>query len=226
MAGALLMGRSHGLQRIQLLLKSLGRIETMMIDVWPDGSLRGFCDHRETETEDLKTPGQIRVMRSNEGEQPYTGVLPLIEGGIAKQLESYLSQSEQIQASVTMWIDPLTGQGGAFMVEPLPQCPPKRLARLIHAVEGFEVVLPEERTHAFIASWINGGAGAIETASSELRYECRCSKESLIDIMRKFSSSDRDHLFSNQPSTEVHCDYCANVYQISVEDLLSSETSS
>ena len=52
---------------------------------------------------------------------------------------------------------------------PLPDCPPERLATLVAALEGLEVVPLWERTPDFLGLWINQGAGA-EILGHEFHY--------------------------------------------------------
>lgn len=227
MATLLLLGRSDFLQRVQLMIKSSGRIKNLITDAWPDGSIRGFCDAGSPQASlPLELPGSIQVMRSQPSGEPYMGLLPLVEGGIDKQLEAYFQQSEQIQTSVHLWCDPLTGLGGALKVEPLPLCPPTRLARLIQALEGLEVVPFEERTTEFLAAWINQGEGYQLLTSTDVRYACRCNRDDLVRIMRGFSSEEKQHLFETQDHTEVRCDYCAEVFIIRASDLTTEEVNS
>jgi len=222
MATLLLLGRSDFLQRVQFMVKSSGHIKNLMADAWPDGSIRGFCDLGSSqEASSLELPGSIQVMRSQPSGEPYRGLLPLVEGGLDKQLEAYFQQSEQIETSVHLWCDPLTGLGGALKVEPLPLCPTERLSRLIQALEGLDVVPFEERTTEFLATWINQGEGCQLLTSSDIRYACRCNRNDLVRIMKGFSPEEKQHLFDVQDHTEVRCDYCSEVFIIRPSDLTS-----
>jgi molecular chaperone Hsp33 len=227
MATLLLLGRSDFLQRVQLMIKSSGGIRRIIGDAWPDGSLRGFCDLGSPEAPTpFESPGTIQVMRSQPSGEPYQGLLPLVEGDLGKQLEAYFQQSEQIQASVHLWCDPLTGLGGALKVEPLPLCPPSRLGRLIQALEGLDVVPFEERTTEFLMSWINQGEGGRLLTSTSAHYACRCNRDELVRILRGFSQDEKEHLFATQNSTEIRCDYCAEVYMIRASELMTPEVTS
>jgi molecular chaperone Hsp33 len=161
----------------------------------------------------------MQVMRSNPDGQPYIGNLPLVEGGVTTQIEAYLLQSEQIQASVTLWCDPATGEAGGLMVEPLPACPPERLARLVQAIEGLDVVPFWERTPDFVIQWINQGEGAEIYAASQLTYRCRCNRETLLATLAAFPEEQKVHIFDAGDPVEVRCDYCGQTYAIHRADL-------
>ena len=113
-------------------LKGSGRAKAVVADSWPDGTIRGVLDVSEKRDGPwVQPPGILQVMRSNPDGKPYIGNSELVEGGVATQVEAYLLLSEQVQASLTLWCDPATGEAGGLMVEPLPHCPTERLARLI-----------------------------------------------------------------------------------------------
>lgn len=126
------------------MIKSSGGITRLIGDVWPDGSLGGFCDLGSPEAPTpFEPPGTIQVIRSQPSGEPYQGLLPLVEGDLGKQWEAYFQQSEQIQASVHLWCDPLTGIGAALSRTSSSR-PPSRLAQLIRAPEGLDVVPLEQ----------------------------------------------------------------------------------
>ncbi len=223
-SAALLQSRTLFAERLQLLLKGGGRARAVVADSWPDGTLRGVLDLGAPEAEAWITgPGVFQVMRSSATGQPYIGHLPLVAGGIQTQIEHYLQQSEQVQASVTLWCDPGTGEAGGLLVEPLPDCPPERLARLVQAIEGLEVVPLWERTPDFLAAWVAQGLGTELQATSELYYRCRCSREALLATLRTFPEDQKVDLFREPGPVEVRCDYCGAMYPVSREDFLGEE---
>jgi molecular chaperone Hsp33 len=192
----LLQARTFFSERLQLLLKGAGRARAVVADAWPEGDIRGVLDPspRVTEGPWLQPPGTLTVMRSSRAGQPYQGTLELVEGALSTQVEAYLLQSEQVQASITLWCDPGSGQAGGLLVEPLPDCPGDRLRRLIDAVEGLEVVPLWERTPEFLAAWVNGGPGAEILGTTGMRYFCRCSRESLLAALAGFGKDRAEEL--------------------------------
>ena len=193
----------------------------MVADSWPDGTIRGVLDlSARAEGPWVQAPGTLQVMRSNVEGQPYNGHLELVEGDVSRQVEAYLLLSEQVQASITLWSDPATGEAGGLMVEPMPDCPPERLARLVQAIEGLDVVPNWERTPDFLMTWINQGDGVEDLAISDLHYRCRCNLGSLLGTMRGFPLEQKRDLFTDGDTVEVRCDYCGMVYVLSRADLL------
>jgi molecular chaperone Hsp33 len=223
-ATALLQGRTAFAERLQLLIKGSGRAKAVVADSWPDGTIRGVLDMGPAEAPSwIAAPGVLQVMRSNAAGQPYIGNLELVEGGIQVQVEHYLLNSEQIQASLTLWCDPGTGEAGGLLVEPLPDCPPDRLARLVQAIEGLEVVPFWERTAEFLATWVSQGEGMEDLAAADLFYRCRCTRESLLETLRRFPVEQKVDLFKDDGPLEVRCDYCGTLYPITREDLSAGE---
>lgn len=226
-AAALLQSRTLFAERLQLLVKGVGRAKAVVADSWPDGTIRGVLDVREEAgaADDatvpwITGPGVLQVMRSNPSGRPYIGNLALVEGGIQTQLEYYLLHSEQVQASLTLWCDPGTGEAGGLLVEPLPNCPPERLVRLVQAIEGLAVVPLWERTADFLANWVAQGEGTELQSAAELYYRCRCTREALLATLRTFPQAQKEDLFRAPGPVEVRCDYCGSLYPVTREDLL------
>jgi len=223
-AALLLQSRTFFSERLQLLLKTAGRAKSVVADAWPDGGIRGMLDTWPGEPEPaepwLKPPGLLQVMRSNPAGQPYVGKLEMVEGPLQAQIEAYLLQSEQVQASMTLWCDPGSGESGGLLVEPMPACSPERMAILVAAIEGLEVVPLWERTPAFLATWVNQGEGAEVLARVETRYRCRCDRASLVATLTGFGRERVEELFRAGAPLEVRCDYCGKVYTLGPEELL------
>lgn len=223
MAGTLLLqSRSIFVERLQLLVRGVGRARALVSDSWPDGMIRGMLDLAEGVSEGpwLKAPGLLQVMRSGLKGEPYIGNLPLVEGGVSAQLEAYLQQSEQIQASITLWCDPSSGEAGGLLVEPLPACPPERMLSLVEALEGLEVVPNWERDPDFLIRWVNQGEGATELSAHAIEYRCRCGKAGLLEALGSFPRGKQEELFAEGSPAEVRCDYCSTVYWIHREEVL------
>lgn len=223
LAGTLLLqSRTLFGERLQLLVRGAGRARAVVSDSWPDGMIRGVLDEAEGPPDRpwLAAPGLLQVMRSGPKGEPYIGKLPLVDGGIGNQIEAYLQQSEQIQASLTLWCDPATGEAGGLLVEPLPQCPPERMRRLVDALEGLEVVPFWERDPEFLIRWVNQGEGATPLSAHEIEYRCRCSKEGLLAALAGFSREKMEEVFAAGSPAEVRCDYCGQSYAIHREEVL------
>jgi molecular chaperone Hsp33 len=220
-ATQLLQSRNFFAERMQLLLKTSGAAKAVVSDSWPDGGVRGMLDLDDGKAGKpwVEAPGLLQVMRSNPGGTPYIGGLELVEGPLETQIEAYLQQSEQINASVSLWCDPSTGEGGGLLVEPLPGCPDERMEQLIAALEGLEVVPLWERTPDFLVGWVNRGEGAEILSRTQVEYVCRCGRESLVATLNGFGDERVAELFQAGSPMEVRCDYCGKVYSIAREDL-------
>ena len=224
-ATLLLQSRTFFSERLQLMLGGSGRAKVMVADSWPEGDIRGVLDVSEGPADGpwVQGPGFLKVMRSNPKGRPYIGTLELVEGTIQAQVEAYLLQSEQSQASVTLWCDPSTGEAGALFVEPMPDCPRERLEQLVHAIDGLEVVPNREREPEFLCRWINHGDGTAILSSTEVHYRCRCRKGALIGILEGFDGAKLDELFLGKDPVEVRCEYCGKTYLIGRSELPQQE---
>ena len=220
-ATALLNSRTLFLERLQVLVKGSGRARAVVGDCWPDGTLRGVLDlGPRPHGAWVEGPGTLEVMRSDPGGAPYIGTLALAEGPVQTQVEAYLLESEQVQASLSLWCDPATGRAGGLLVEPLPDCPPERLERLVQVIEGLEVLQDHEKEPGFLAEWVNGGPGAEILAGADLTYRCRCSRDSLLGTLSAFPEGQKRDIFQDLAQVEVRCDYCSKVYLLARAEVL------
>jgi molecular chaperone Hsp33 len=220
-AALLLQSRTFFAERLQLMVKGSGRAKALVADSWPEGDIRGVLDVSEEKQAGpwVQGPGFLTVMRSNPKGRPYIGTLELVEGPIQAQIEAYLLQSEQTQASIQLWCDSGTGEAGALFVEPLPECPRARLRQLVQAVEGLEVVPYWERTPDFLCRWLNQGDGTDILSTIESHYHCRCHQGALIEILKGFEPAKLDEIFQGGLPAEVRCDFCGKTYLISRSEL-------
>lgn len=220
-AAALLQSRTLLEERLQLMLRSSGGAKTIVADCWPDGSIRGILDLSTKEATQpwIQAPGLLQVMRSNPKGQPYIGNLELVEGPIHTQIETYLQQSEQIQASLTLWCSPETGEGGGLLAEPLPNCSSERMRKLVDGLEGLEVVPFWERDPEFLIRWINLGEGAEIQSSVDLHYRCRCSKATILAALTSVPWSQIEALFPTAGPIEICCDYCGLRYLVTKDEV-------
>jgi len=220
-ATLLLQSRSLFAERMQILLRGAGRARAVVADSWPDGLVRGMLDEAEgLQGPWVASPGIFQVMRSGATGEPYIGKLPLVEGGVSRQAEAYLQHSEQIQASLSVWCDPSTGEAGGLLAEPLPQCPPERLGRLVEALEGLEVVPAWERDPEFLIRWVNQGEGATLLSTHGIDYRCRCGKDALLAVLGGFPEERLQELFAAGIPAEVRCDYCGKAFSIHREEVV------
>jgi len=80
-----------------------------------------------------------------------------------------------------------------------------------------------ERTAEFLASWVTQGEGTEEMAAADLFYRCRCTREALVETLRRFPEEQKADLFKDEEPLEVRCDYCSKLYPITREDLLTGK---
>jgi molecular chaperone Hsp33 len=226
-ATVLLNSRALFLERLQLFIKGSGRARTVVSDCWPDGTIRGFLDlSGRADGPWIEAPGSLRAMRSSASGRPLIGTLALADGPLQAQVEAYLLQSEKTQASLTLWCDPSTGLAGGLLVEPLPECPPSRLRRLVQAIECLEVLQDHERVPAFLVDWVNGGEGSEILGNVDLVYRCRCTRTNLLGTLLGFPESRRRDLFDSNSKGNIRCDYCGTTYLLDRREILPEEEAS
>jgi redox-regulated HSP33 family molecular chaperone len=80
-----------------------------------------------------------------------------------------------------------------------------------------------ERTPEFLAAWVSQGEGTEDLAATDLFYRCRCTREALLETLRRFPEAQKAELFTEGEPLEVRCDYCGTLYPITRGDLLPGQ---
>jgi molecular chaperone Hsp33 len=156
-------------------------------------------------------------------QQPYQGIVPLHQEGLAQALESYMNNSEQLPTRLWLACD---GEHAAGLLlqklpaasEGLPQAVEdewERISALAATVTPEELLKthPERLLHQLF--WQEQprllGQQAVE-------FFCPCSREKVGRMLRTLGPEEVQEILSEQSSVEVHCDFCNTPYRFDAVD--------
>lgn len=174
--------------------------------------------------------GTITLTRYLQNGESFTGHAELADGEIATDITNYLYMSEQTPSSVALGV--LVGKdgkvlaAGGYFIQAMPGCDEEVLEKLGNnvAVTPYVTQLLElGYTPEKIIEVLARGLEFDIKESMPVKFSCGCSKDKILNMLAALSQDDIDYL-TEQPDTEVHCQYCNKVYHFSSEELKQLKT--
>jgi molecular chaperone Hsp33 len=166
--------------------------------------------------------GNLAVTRLRPGLlRPYTGVVPLVSGGIAKDLALYLTESEQTPSAVGLGV--LHDGAGTidvacgFVVQALPGASEESLARAernVGALGGPAELLRSGVTLHGLAQRLLDGLGARILDERTPVFHCGCNAERALRASALLGRAELDSAIAEGEPLDVHCDFCGERYAI------------
>lgn len=174
--------------------------------------------------------GTITLTRYLQNGESFTGHAELADGEIATDITNYLYMSEQTPSSVALGVlvdkDGKVLAAGGYFIQAMPGCDEEVLEKLGNnvAVTPYVTQLLElGYTPEKIIEVLARGLEFDIKESMPVKFSCACSKDKILNMLATLSQDDIDYL-TEQPDTEVHCQYCNKVYHFSSEELKQLKT--
>lgn len=174
--------------------------------------------------------GTITLTRYLQNGESFTGHAELADGEIATDITNYLYMSEQTPSSVALGVlvdkDGKVLAAGGYFIQAMPGCDEEVLEKLGNnvAVTPYVTQLLElGYTPEKIIEVLARGLEFDIKESMPVKFSCGCSKDKILNMLAALSQDDIDYL-TEQPDTEVHCQYCNKVYHFSSEELNQLKT--
>ena len=174
--------------------------------------------------------GTITLTRYLLNGESFTGHAELADGEIATDITNYLYMSEQTPSSVALGVlvdkDGKVLAAGGYFIQAMPGCDEEVLEKLGNnvAVTPYVTQLLElGYTPEKIIEVLARGLEFDIKESMPVKFSCACSKDKILNMLAALSQDDIDYL-TEQPDTEVHCQYCNKVYHFSSEELKQLKT--
>lgn len=174
--------------------------------------------------------GTITLTRYLQNGESFTGHAELADGEIATDITNYLYMSEQTPSSVALGVlvdkDGKVLAAGGYFIQAMPGCDEEVLEKLGNnvAVTPYVTQLLElGYTPEKIIEVLARGLEFDIKESMPVKFSCGCSKDKILNMLAALRQDDIDYL-TEQPDTEVHCQYCNKVYHFSSEELKQLKT--
>lgn len=174
--------------------------------------------------------GTITLTRYLQNGESFTGHAELADGEIATDITNYLYMSEQTPSSVALGVlvdkDGKVLAAGGYFIQAMPGCDEEVLEKLGNNVSVTPYVtqlLELGYTPEKIIEVLARGLEFDIKGSMPVKFSCGCSKDKILNMLAALSQDDIDYL-TEQPDTEVHCQYCNKVYHFTSEELKQLKT--
>jgi len=232
-AGLLLASLAKDRARVNLQLECDGPLRGLLVDADPDGNVRGYVrapqvhfpgDPAAGARAALGGSGFLSVMRDLGGGQFYRGQVALEARELARDLERYFLDSEQVATALDLAVVPRgdepLGDVAGLLVQRLPDGDGEALA----------AVRDRLRAGAFRAAIARGagaqdaiaevaGAGFELLADLEIAYRCGCSMERARVAVSALGKDGLLDVLEKEGEAVVTCEFCQERYVVSRAEL-------
>ena len=171
-------------------------------------------------------PGVLTVVRQRPGEAPYTGVVQIVYGTIARDLTRYLAESEQQNTALALGVHEDAAEGVAaaagYLVHALPGASEEETRRAEENVRAnahpSELVARGCGAHE-LARRLLDGLGEREPVASPVRFRCNCDADRVSAAVRLLGEEEIALPARRGEALEVRCEFCAEQYRLAPEAL-------
>mgnify|MGYP001041559393 CR=1 FL=1 len=190
----------------------------------------------------LSGSGNLTVTLETEDlSQRYQGIVPLESDSLAKCLETYFAQSEQLPTR--LWLQTEENGVSGMLLQRLPAETVTAGAKggSTRSKATAEEIEDAWRRAQLMADTLRPGELRTLTdqqilqrvfseddirmfESSRVYFSCRCSRERVIGMLRALGPEELRSILAERGSVEVRCDFCNRAYQfdaVDIEHLLS-----
>ncbi len=170
--------------------------------------------------------GFIEVSRAAEGEDPYTGTVPLASGEIGDDFTYYLAQSEQIPSAVGVSVfvnnDNSIGAAGGYLIQVLPDATDDAINKVIERIKEIPMIselLLDNQTPEDILELIFGKGKLHFLQTVPVEFYCNCSKYKFGRDLEGMPVPQLETMLKEDKGIDVTCNFCGNKYHFGEDEL-------
>ena len=192
------------------------------------GLMRGMIYSDALETAPDTITGKLRLLKFlPSSKMPYQSIIELDQVGMNEVINLVLSRSYQVNSRI--FVSDESDQ--SFMLNQLPLTEKEQRADLDQRFEQYAGPLNDlmkkglTDKETLITEMAKVGFRFL--AGKPVEFKCGCSKEQMIENVKRFAASSEEVVFlPGQDTIEVICEYCKTAYLISRKDIESSPSDS
>lgn len=234
--GALLLASNgKGGETVQIQFRGEGPLRGVVALADDRGRARGYVVqprahpprvNGELDVHSAIGPGVLTVVRQRPGQPPYTGVVQIVYGTIARDLTHYLAESEQSNTAVGLGVQEAHDGGviaaAGYLVHALPGASEDETRRAEANVRAnahpSELVASGCDAHD-LARRLLDGLGEREPVESDVAFRCNCDDDRVSAAVRLLGESEIALAVERGEALEVRCEFCAQDYRLPPEAL-------
>jgi molecular chaperone Hsp33 len=165
------------------------------------------------------------------GDQPYQGVVPLGDVSVAQAVESYMTQSEQIETR--LWLASSDISCGGVLLQqvaatggtlPTEEIDPEGFASLVmiaQTVKAEELLALDASDTATRLFW-EDNPKVMDTLHPS--FSCRCSRDSVARMVKSLGKEEAESILAERGRIEVRCEFCGSNYlfdKVDIEEMFA-----
>jgi molecular chaperone Hsp33 len=238
-AAALLGASLNGRERLTLQLVGDGPIGSVTADAWSTGehaigarayARNGHADvplnaRGKFDVARVVGAGKLQVTKTYEVGQPYSSIVPLVSGEVGDDVAAYLANSEQIPSVVALGVladpDGIRAAGGVI-AQVMPGADDATVAALERNAAAMLPVTTQIVQGAGPEALLRAVAGELDVKPFDeyaVGFDCRCTREKVETALLGLGKDELAKIAREQPQTEATCDFCAQRYVLTADDV-------
>lgn len=231
MGTLLLASEAQDGERVQVRIRGDGPLGAILVTASSDGDVRGYVARPDVvlppvgdrfDVAGAVGAGTLAVERNHPSwKQPYSGIVPLVSGEIARDFAHYLLESEQKRSAVALGVqlgpECEVAAAGGYLVQALPGASAEALAvieRRVQALLQPSALLREGASAEGLLDRLVGGLGAAPVARLEPRFHCPCDERRVLAALTLLGPDELRDIVTRRETVEVRCAFCAEVRRI------------
>lgn len=203
-----------------------GELGTMQVDLQQPGALRGYftgTGEADSVEASFGRGGLLSVLSQQPDGTFSQGQVALAARTVDADMEAYLRGSEQVASVLRVLVDVTPGDAPTAVTGILVQTLPggdKVALRTMASQALLDRSLPAHLSvDDLMARGLPGLPPVTWMFEAPLVWECGCSRERIEAGIRLLGRAELTEMVDEQESTEVSCDFCAEGYHFSPEDI-------
>jgi molecular chaperone Hsp33 len=170
------------------------------------------------ESSNLYGEGRLTITIDNQGEERYQGIVSLTGGSLARAIENYFKQSEQLQTH--LWLAADEQQAVGMLLQHLPGTEPDR--DIWNRIESLGATLTGEEmlnlsTEEVLYRLFHEEQVRLFEAEP-VCFRCSCSREKVADMLRALGSDEVNDIIREEGKVSVGCEFCNQQFEFDAVD--------
>jgi len=167
--------------------------------------------------------GQLMITITPEDGERYQGIVSLEGGSLAKCLENYFKQSEQLTTHISLFASVSSGAKAAgLLLQRLPMEGEQHELDFQH-VSALASTVKEDELYTLSSKDLLYRLYHTEKvrlfAVQSITYQCSCSKARCLSSLTSISAQEILSLLNEHGSIDMHCEYCGSDHRFTKKDL-------
>ncbi len=212
--------------------QSSGLINMLVAQCSHNQHIRGLARWQEALLSDQPSnpygEGHMTITIDQKNEERYQGIVSLAGGSLARAIENYFKQSEQIQTHI--WLAADENQAVGMLLQHLPGREPDQ--DLWNRIETLGTTLTREEMLSLSTVEVLHRLFHEEEVrlfeDEPISFRCSCSRDKVANMLRALGADEIRDILKEEGKISVGCEFCNQQYEfdaVDAEELLASTAS-